>query len=218
MAIEDILFTLRQNFKHGLDVLPLSIGIISFFIFVGTFNMAHLFMAINLLLILPIVMYFVNLLAPKVFTLLKLPEALWQAAPSESFLAYWPPATAFVISYIFMNAYDLYNLPEAPPKDKTLRGEYDAKVSARKAHSAFAMAATLLIGILLLGWRAYSGTDSALGFVIGTGFGVGTAVAIYRFMVGCGLGLRNSDVFGISTRIVPSNQDGVACYPVATAD
>jgi len=151
MAVEDILYTLRQNVRHGINVLPLSIGIISFFIFAGTFNIAHFFMAVNLLLILPVIIYILNWALPIVTGFLKLPDSIL----STPLLNYWPPAVAFIISYIFMNAYDLYNLPEMPPKDKTLKGEYEAKVSARKAHSAFAMASTLLIGILLLGWRAY---------------------------------------------------------------
>ena len=225
MAVEDTLYTFRQHFMQSIQILPICVGILSFFVFAGTFNVAHLFLSLGLLILLPIGIVLLNSIAAKVFPLI-FSDDLWRLAEgaqcffgkcaTDTFVTYWLPATAFIITYVFMNAYDLYNLPARAPKDKKLAGEYGAKVAARKAHSAFAMAATTLIGVLLVVWRIYSMADTPLGVVFGLSLGVGSSVALYKFMVGCGLGLRNSDIFGISSRIVATNRDGVACYPVAT--
>jgi hypothetical protein len=230
-TMERLLSTLKDNLATGVRLYPIFIGLAALTIFIGTSNIAYMFLGLSLLLLIPAVVAFSNFVLPKLLTLLGLPDSTWAVSANTQCLlestkelgkqavpmipSYWLTAATFIAVYLIKNAYDLYN------KDT---GSADAaKTSARKSQSIIALVAVLVFTVILVVARigpVFRSTvtriacESPLGIVVGLGLGYGLAQAIYSYMVDC-TGFRNADLFGIAGRIIQVRDNGVACYPVS---
>jgi hypothetical protein len=223
MSANTLILAARDHLSTLGSFFPLLVALASLLLFVGSANIAYLFLSIALVLVIPALVGAFNFLGgflPATWPtwLTRIPAtAGWlseaaaaQAQPILSFPSYWMTATVFIITYILMNAADLYN-------QKPAEGAAATGTTARKSQAVIAMITTIIIGLILMYSRIFATrqpAESVLGLLLGVGLGIFAASAIYTFMVDCG-GLRVTDLFGIANRLQPSGKDGSVCYPVA---
>ena len=215
---------IREFIIHGFRILPIVLGSFAFIIGVGHANMAYFFLFVGIALIVPIVNMFSNQLFGWLFSL-GVPEALYviKASPTGGCsvfgefantgdtVSYWLAALVFFVSYMFINAYNLYNRPaqlNAP----------ENKVDARKTQAAMAMAIILLFGIGMLLYRFFTTTTCETVLGLPTAFAVFVPLSYYwyKLLVSCS-GDRLTDLFGVVNRIMvePSAGAGAVCLPIA---
>jgi hypothetical protein len=202
MLVDATLLGAKDYILALFNSFPIYIALTSIVFFIGSANIAYMFMAISLILIVPAVVALLRVAVGAI----GFPDWFVKIPATAQNPSYWLTSTVFIISYLFMNAYDLYN-KEAPEKAPT------HKVAARKSQAVIAMISILAIGLLLVGVRIYGAQESIAGVLVGVGAGIGVSYAIYNFMTSCG-GLRIADLFGIAGRLEYKNNDGTICYPV----
>lgn len=214
---------IREFIIHGFRILPIVLGAFAFIIGVGHANMAYFFLAVGIGLIVPIVNMFSNVIFGKLFSF-GVPEALYkiQAQPAGcsvfgefantgDTVSYWLAALVFFVSYMFINAFNLYNRPAQPNAP-------ESKIEARKTQAAMAMAIILLFGIGMLLYRfVKTKCETALGIPVALTVFIPLAYYWYKVLVSCS-GDRLTDLFGVVNRIMvePKNAGpGAVCLPMA---
>jgi hypothetical protein len=122
---------------------------------------------------------------------------------------YWYTMMIFFLTYLFLNAYDLYNREQSDSAPKV-------SVDARKGQAIAAMTIVCILGIALSILRWGTACETVLGMLVGFGIGIGIAQAWFTLVRNCGMG-RLDDLFGISNRILPlqslENEPPVVCVP-----
>jgi len=131
----------------------------------------------------------------------------------------WVAMVAFFIGYIFTNGLELYNR-ETPATTLTVTtkdaSDLDKKVTNRKTQAIIAMVSTLVFGLVVLGFRYYSGCESMLGMILTTFGFIFAGHGWYKLLSTIGED-RLSDLFGIASRLLPPsaiNNAPIACIPV----
>jgi len=131
----------------------------------------------------------------------------------------WVAMVAFFIGYIFTNGLELYNR-ETPATTLTVTtkdaSDLDKKVTNRKTQAIIAMVSTLVFGLVVLGFRYYSGCESMLGMILTTFGFIFAGHGWYKLLSTIGED-RLSDLFGIASRLLPPsaiNNAPIACVPV----
>jgi hypothetical protein len=235
-TIGSFICSARNFMDQGFRSLPTILG--GFTLIVGLIqgNFNFLFFFVGLFILAPLAALIVNGLTELLFTSLpesiSIPQELWLIpngaavqcsmfpmsvgggipGAANSVPSYWFTMMAFFFSYLFVNAYSLYN------KQSNSKAPQEA-VSARKSQATISMVMIVALGIITTILRyAKTGCETGLGVLISILLGTGLGVGWYKFMRSCGLG-RLDDLFGISNRLLPmqSYEDvaPVACVPVA---
>jgi hypothetical protein len=126
----------------------------------------------------------------------------------------------FFIGYIFTNGLELYNR-EAEDTiinvTSSAASDISTMTSNRKSQAIVAMISTIVFGLIVLGFRFYTGCESTLGMVLTTIIFVFTGHGWYKALSSVGQD-RLSDLFGIANRLLPPsaiNNAPIACIPVA---
>ena len=124
--------------------------------------------------------------------------------------SYYFAHLSFFLSYLFMNAYSIYNMSSDPAVDKTY-------VDNRKYRSLAVMIILVfvLIGLFALRYNT-SHCDSPLGIIVTLSIFTFAGFAWYKFAEYCGV--RNSDLMGISQSILPAKASApVVCARTTTS-
>ena len=230
MDIAGQLYRIKEFIIAGVTALPIILGGISLLLACSTANTGFAILATCLALIVPFVTYLLNLASPVLIKIIQLiaswftseiPQFANQAAaicriapspdtmPAASFPSYWMASIVFFFTFVFMNGLSLYNF--AANQDAA-----DDKVSSRKTHAIIGMAASIILGLLLMYWRFNTGCENGLGTIMSLAF-AGLAVGLFKFFDGCGL-LRVVDLYGIGARLLPISATAAptqVCFPVA---
>jgi hypothetical protein len=130
--------------------------------------------------------------------------------PAAAFPSYWMASIVFFFTFVFMNGLSLYNFAANQTAS-------DDKVSSRKTHAIIGMAASVVLGLLLLSWRFKTGCENGLGLFMSLTF-VGLGVGLFKIFDGCGL-LRVVDLYGIGARLLPTSATAAptqVCFPVGS--
>jgi hypothetical protein len=117
------------------------------------------------------------------------PGAALSVAPS-----FWMAQFLFFVGYLLQNATSLYNQPSDPMAS-------EAKVKNRREQAITAIVITTIITIAFIAIRYTTGCETAFGIAIAILTMIPLGVGWYHFASLCGA--RNSDVFGISAKILP---------------
>lgn len=134
----------------------------------------------------------------------------------------WMAMISFFIGYVIHNAIQLYIVDASPDMGVVTNSkpeDIEVKIKNRKTQAMAALISTIVIGIIILSLRAYSGCEGFIGFILtATGFGIG---GYYWYDLLSSLGQdRLSDIFGIANRILPPSaiQNGpIACVPIPSS-
>ena len=125
--------------------------------------------------------------------------------------SYWMAMMAFFFSYLFINAYMLYDMKASKKAPKHA-------VEARKRQALMSVAILSLVATLVTIFRYATSCETALGILFSWGVGGGLGYGWYKFMRACGLG-RLDDIFGIANRILPlqsyEDKDPTVCAPAS---
>jgi hypothetical protein len=131
----------------------------------------------------------------------------------------WVAMVAFFIGYIFTNALKLYS-HEEPDSTITITStgapDVSSKVVTRKSQAVMAMVSVIVFGLIVIGFRYYTGCESNLGMILTTFIFVFFGHGWYKALSSVGQD-RLSDLFGIANRLLPPSaisNGPIACVPV----
>jgi hypothetical protein len=118
---------------------------------------------------------------------------------------------SFFFTYVFRNAYELYEREPANAGDKAAK----EKIDNRKYQAGMAMFLCILLFLLFSAIRMFrfGGCERPLGALLGMAIGIPLAMGWYNMLRYCG-GDALSDLFGIIGRLVPTgakDANPVAC-------
>ena len=131
----------------------------------------------------------------------------------------WVAMIAFFIGYIFTNALQLYSREEPDTNitvTSTSASDVSSKVVTRKSQAVVAMISVIVFGLIVFGFRYYTGCESSLGMILTTLVFVFFGHGWYKALSSVGQD-RLSDLFGIANRLLsPSaiSNGPIACVPV----
>lgn len=230
MSIESTIILLKEFVTHGIQILPLIICAFSVIIGCGVGNVAYLFLALGIVVLVPItnailnpslnwILDFFLSSRPELYKIhpsvdcsvlgmsVGNPPAVWQ----PSIPSYWWSSVVFFGSYMFLNALQLATR-EAPANAQA------NKVQARKAQAGMAMAIILVLTASLLIYRFTQNRECEtwIGISLGTVLYSALAYGWFNALKSCS-GDALTDMFGIAGRMMPErNTEGAGsiCYPV----
>jgi hypothetical protein len=131
----------------------------------------------------------------------------------------WVAMIAFFIGYIFTNALQLYSREEPDTNitvTSTSASDVSSKVVARKSQAVVAMISAIVFGLIVFGFRYYTGCESSLGMILTTIIFVFYGHGWYKALSSVGQD-RLSDLFGIANRLLPPSaisNGPIACVPI----
>lgn len=226
--IGNMIFGIRefvfQTFR-GLPVILLG-SMLAFSVFQSNFNLMLVW--VGSFLLVPVVVFLLNQL---VATTLSNPlnastNTFWKilqndtcrmfgpangTSPMLVFPSYWTSIISFVFFYLFMNAYDIYSMPDQPksPQESNDR---------RKTQTMMSMILLIVSAVIIFVFRyALTGCETLPGMIMGVLTGSLLGYGWNSFLSACGVG-RMDDVFGIKNRILPmqvhSEDAPNMCVPV----
>jgi hypothetical protein len=230
MDIAAQLYQIKEFIIAGVSSLPRILGGISLLLACSTANTGFAILAVCLALIVPFLTYILNISSPVIIKIIQfiasqfgdIPEFPGQAAgvcriaPSSevgmaaSFPSYWMASIVFFFTFVFMNGLSLYNFAAN-------QVAADDKVSSRKTHAIIGMAASIILGLLLLVWRYRTGCENGLGLFMSLSF-IGLGYGLFTLFDSCGL-LRVVDLYGIGARLLPTSATAAptqVCFPVGS--
>jgi len=228
------ILTARETIFHFFRSLPVCL-----FITIGLFgafqgNENYIFFVIGLGLLAPAVAVSLNMLLEFIFTKIdgwtgNETHSYWLVPngasctlfeqlsknPLDSMCAVptvWTVMTAFFFTYIFVNAYDIYNRRVPQKADQTA-------VNARKTRCVMSMIFIVALFIIaIIGRYSIMHCETMFGMIIGLLVGGGLGYGWYDFSRSCGVG-QFDDIFGISSRLLSRAASGGTapkiCVPVA---
>ena len=201
----------RKTLNSGFLALPIILITLSGFLATTTANVGMILLFLGQIFVIPAVLFLLGLLRkiPVLQYIFGLDPSLTyttfpktcvfspadvkgdQVPPVTSF---WLANTLFFTTYVFMNAFALYNMPaETKSADPT-------KVENRKAHAITSMVLTLLVMIsFIFIYLNYVGCET-----LGSGilaFAVFVPLGYGWFELAKLCGLRTADLFGVSSQI-----------------
>jgi hypothetical protein len=131
----------------------------------------------------------------------------------------WVAMVAFFLGYIFTNALQLYNR-EVPESNITITSTSGPDVSTgttnRKSQAIVSLVSIVVFGLIILGFRYYTGCESIAGMILTTIGFVFLGNGWYQALSKVGQD-RLSDLFGIANRLLPPSAISnapIACVPV----
>jgi len=220
-AVASIL-TARETIFHFFRSLP--IMVFGTFLLLGTFqgNLNFILFAVGLGLFAPTTAVIVNILTEFLFKSMDdtfgIDHSYWlikngasatlfetmskdPLSPINSVPTVWMVMTTFIYSYLFLNAYDIYN--RAAPKWAD-----PVSLNGRKTRSGMSMfIISVLFVITIIGRFAITHAETILGLIVGSGLGITTGYIWYTFLRNCGMG-QFDDIFGITNRLLSREASG----------
>jgi hypothetical protein len=238
-SLKNIISDIRVFLYGGVQTLPLTIAGTLSILGLFTANYAILFFLLGFLIVTPFAATILNLLVSFPFvgksfnpfraksgdvcklvnpyTTLKTPTV----SEEENIVSSpWLAMIAFFIGYIFTNALELYNRETVDPiinVSSTSASDLNTMVTNRKSQAIIAMISIIIFGLVVLGFRYYSGCESILGMILTTISFIFIGNGWYQLLSSVGQD-RLSDIFGIANRLLPPsaiNNAPVACVPIA---
>ena len=237
-SLKDIISDIRIFMYGGMQNLPLTLA--GTFLIVGLFtaNYAILFFLLGMLLVVPFATFLLNgslgaLLVSKFPNIVKvrtsdickivIPYTTLQnpvqGQEENVIFSPWLSMTVFFIGYLFTNSMELYY---RVPTEGTLQitpseqSDIQKKENTRKTQAMLSMASILLFGLIMIGFRMYSGCESMLGAVLTVLFFSYAGRLWYGGLSSIGED-RLSDLFGIANRLLPPSaieNKPIACVPI----
>lgn len=226
MDILAIIYRIKEFFITGMHNFPLIIGLTSLVLMCATSNMGYTILLLSLAVLVPLVTFGLNLVAPFIQLALKAIAGLFnkdidfssgassvcnitrEGSPSL-FPSYWMAAVVFIFTFVAYNGGALYNYVGA-------EGASNEKVSTRKAHALIGIISSAILGLVFIIWRLTTGCEQWLGVLMSLLF-VGIAIGVFEFFKACGL-LRLVDLYGIGSRMLPMSATAnptQVCFPAA---
>ncbi len=230
MDILATIYRIKEFAFTGINNFPLIVAMTSIVLVCSTANMGFSVLFVCLALIVPILVWLLNIVSPYLLIPLNYLLAKFgrnipiiqstadtcKMSPSPGIVSlypsYWMASVLFIFSFTFWNGLQLYLYESSPdtPSDK---------VEARKASAVIGMVASLALLLLFLIVRLMSGCETGFGVFMAIGF-IGLGIGMFELFRGCGL-LRLVDLFGIGGRLLPMSATAnptQVCFPVAGAD
>jgi hypothetical protein len=236
-SLKSIISDIRVFVYGGIQKLPLAIAGTLLLIGLFTANYAMMFFLIGFLLFVPLVAnildyvlvsplssLFPGALRAKSSDICKINVPFMtlnsQASNQEAYVIFstWSAMVVFFIGYLFKNALELYSREGVEPSFEVNSSEaidIERKTTNRKTQAIIAMVSILLFGLIIIGFRFYTGCESVLGMVLTciTFFTLGYSWYLLLSSVGED---RLSDLFGIANRLLPPaaiQNKPIACIP-----
>ena len=237
----DSLISIVQDIRNfiygGMVTLPLTISGTMLILGLFTANYAILFFLIGFLIITPCVSTMINLgigkmLSPesrlfmakttdicKIYVPYSYITKPHNPTPENVISSPWVAMVSFFMGYIFTNGIQLYNrnITESTLKIKTdSSSDLDSKVTNRKSQAIISIVSVVAFSICALGYRYYSGCESAVGMIPTSIVFILLGVGWYKALSSIGED-RLSDLFGIANRLLPPSaitNGPIACVPV----
>lgn len=235
-SLKDIISDIRVFLYGGILTLPLTIAGTLSILGLFTANYAILFFLLGFLFLAPLGASVINYIGGALFggsnifkaktgevcrvaipfSTLKSPVGVTDGTVISSS---WIAMITFFIGYIFTNGLELYN---REAEDTTINvtssaaSDITTMTSNRKSQAIVAMVSTIVFGLIVLGFRFYTGCESTFGMVLTTIIFVFTGHSWYKALSKVGED-RLSDLFGIANRLLPPsaiNNAPIACIPV----
>lgn len=237
--IDDI----RSFINNGLAVLPLTIIGTALLISLMSANYAMLFMLMIMIVFVPGLLFFGNMLLELITTPFGAPTSQWLGARSSdlcdllppfpvpsrpsiglqyTFGSYWLAMVSFYIGYTISNAVALLRKDTQMPvnADEPTQKMVQTGQNNRKTQAIGAIITTLLFGLIVIIMRIMnSGCEPYIFSVISIIFFAVFGWVIYIILAAVGQD-RLSDIFGIANRLLsPDSMNSVpyACLPPAAS-
>jgi hypothetical protein len=225
----------KTFFVGGFLSMPMAITGTLLIVSLMTANYSMLFMAIGILLIVPIAWYILHLLAELAGSTFNWPGGFAIAkadlstlippypvkATSEGLVytgvGMWGAMMMFILGYLLTNAIDLYTYESKAPvlvSDST-RKMLEEGTSNRKSQAIVSIAIITIIILAIVGYRLVKGLDPIFSGLVGMVTILFVGGGWYRVLASQTEG-RLSDVFGIANRILKPmamQDEPLACLP-----
>jgi uncharacterized membrane protein len=131
----------------------------------------------------------------------------------------WVAMIAFFLGYLFTNSLQLY---KRKTEDTTITvktestSDLTTKASNRTSQAILAMISIIVFGLIVLGFRLYTGCETKMGLILTSIIFSLTGVGWYQALSSVGQD-RLSDIFGIANRLLPPSAISnapIACIPI----
>ena len=198
---------IRGLFYSGFMSLPLVLVGIILFLAANLGNLGLLMLSFGQIVIVPLVVFVVNMIHEAVFQgsplFNKAGNAMCNLVPTSPVAAaigvapsYWSAQVTFFFVFLMTNAMVLYNKPPTEGADP-------AKVANRKAQTLTAFMISFVVFLALIGLRQTTGCETIAGSILGILIVAPIAYGWYKLAALCGA--KDADVFGILQKILPQN-------------
>jgi hypothetical protein len=198
---------IRGLFYSGFMSLPLVLVGIILFLGANLGNLGLLMLSFGQIVIVPLVVFVVNMIHEAVFQgsplFNKAGNAMCNLVPTSPVAAaigvapsYWSAQVTFFFVFLMTNAMVLYNKPPTEGADP-------AKVANRKAQTLTAFMISFVVFLVLIGLRQGTGCETIAGSILGILIVAPIAYGWYKLAALCGA--KDADVFGILQKILPQN-------------
>jgi hypothetical protein len=236
-SLKSIISDIRVFVYGGIQKLPLVIAGTLLLIGLFTANYAMMFFLIGFLIFTPLAAnvldyvlasplasFFPNALRARSSDICKINVPFLtlnsQATNQDTYIIFstWSAMVVFFIGYLFKNALELYSREGVEPSFEVNSSEkidIERKTANRKTQAIISMVSILLFGLIIMGFRYYTGCESVLGMGLTciTFFMLGYSWYLLLSSVGED---RLSDLFGIANRLLPPaaiQNKPIACIP-----
>jgi hypothetical protein len=240
-SLKDIISDIRVFLYGGVLTLPLTIGGTLAILGLCTANYAMMFFLLGFLVLVPIIAGIIDFILGSFFEgksfnpfvaktgdicKLVIPYSVLPIKEVESknvISSSWVAMITFFIGYIFTNGLELYNR-ETPDTSITITStsasDLNTMVTNRKSQAIIAMISIIIFGLIVLGFRFYTGCESILGMILTGIVFVFAGHGWYKALSSVGQD-RLSDLFGIANRLLPPsaiNNAPIACVPIPSGN
>jgi hypothetical protein len=236
-SLKNIISDIRVFLYGGILTLPLTIAGTMSILGLFTGNYAIMFFLLGFLIITPLASSIINIIGglgnfnifkAKTSEICKLviPFSTLNSSTgieSSSVISTpWMAMISFFLGYLFTNSLALYSRETTDTQlnvTSTASSDLNTMVSNRRSQAAVAMGSIILFGLILFGFRYYSGCESVLGMIITAIIFIFVGNGWYQALSKVGED-RLSDIFGIANRLLPPsaiNNAPIACVPVASS-
>lgn len=240
-SLKGIISDIRVFLYGGVLTLPLTIGGTLAILGLCTANYAMMFFLLGFLVLVPIIAGIIDFVLGAFFEgksfnpfiaktgdicKLVIPYSVLPIKEVESknvISSSWVAMISFFIGYIFTNGLELYNR-ETPDTSITITStsasDLNTMITNRKSQAIVAMISIIIFGLIVLGFRFYTGCESTLGMILTGIVFVFAGHGWYKALSSVGQD-RLSDLFGIANRLLPPsaiNNAPIACVPVPSGN
>ena len=189
--------------------LPLILTMFSGFMALSLLNVGFVVLFVCQVIIIPICVIFLHFITDLIFPLQKNSDLL-QLVPSEIYTkdinivpSYWMSHVVFFFSYIFVNAYTIFNDTSSQVAEDDVRKEH------RKIRTFAIMVASAVILVLSICIRyMFMGEEVETLMGIFVALAAFAPLAYYAHDVAMLLGAQNGDMLGIMHQVMASIQSG----------
>ena len=222
----------KTFFLGGFLNMPMAITGTLLIVSLMTANYSMLFMAIGILLIVPISWYILHMFGELVgSTITKsdlaafipgYPVKASTEGKVSTGIGIWAAMMMFILGYLLSNAVDLYTYESKTPVlvSESTKKMLEEGTSNRKSQAIVSIAIIAIIILTILVYRIVKGLDPVIAGLIGTAALLGAGSGWYKLLASQTEG-RLSDVFGIANRILKPmamQDEPLACLPQGQAN